>query len=282
MSNQNSTCTCKPFFGCVCNQEVPAKVIEIINAFGGIHNINAFSNSVSELRYDVKDLTKVSSQNLKALGASRVEVFEATKHIQADFGTVTEELNFEIRKYAQILVKQEPKDTNTRGKLNNAQSSIKTANLEHLNVLAPVSGEILPLTSLNDGIFSEGLVGAGLVIKLKENSGKLKLVAPFDGKITMLPASKNQFLFTNSHGVELVIVIGLDSYKLNGIGINLLAQVNSEVAAGQNLFELDLDQFANEKIDTRIIICASYSSSLTKIANQATEAKTGSSLFDLV
>lgn len=282
MSNQNNTCICKPFFGCVCNQEVPAKVIQIVEAFGGIHNINAFSNSVSELRYDLKDVSLVQSETLKTLGASKVTIFQDTKHVQAQFGDVVEELNFEVRKYAQKLASQTTNHNNSVSANNEAKNTQKQA-LNTLNVLSPVDGQIIALSELKDGIFSEGLVGQGVAIKLSQTSGKIVLKAPFDGSITNLPASKNQFLFATKCGIEVIIILGQDSYKLNGIGINLLAPVNTELKAGQDLFELNLDQFSKEQIDTHIIICATHSSSLQTVVNKAQQqVKVGQNLFDLV
>ncbi|UWW01265.1 PTS transporter subunit EIIB [Mycoplasmopsis felis] len=54
------------------DNEVPKKVIDIVNAFGGIHNIVGFSNSVSELRYDLKNLSIVSKDDLIKQGATNI------------------------------------------------------------------------------------------------------------------------------------------------------------------------------------------------------------------
>ncbi|WP_027121158.1 PTS glucose transporter subunit IIA [Mycoplasma leonicaptivi] len=281
MSNTENKCPCKPFFGCVCYNEVPKKVLDVVEAFGGINNILGFNNSVSELRYDVKNVNLVSEEKLKKLGSKKVLILEGAKHIQVELGEIVEELNFEVKKYANLL---KSKEQNIEIKSDTNDSKSEKTDVKHSNemeVLAPVSGEIVLLKDLNDGIFSNNLVGNGLAIKFDLNSSKLSVKAPFKGKVTMLPANKNQFIFNSVCGNELVVILGLDSYKLNGIGINFKVKLNETVEAGQEIVELNLDNFKNENIDNHIVLSTTQFSKLNNISDLANKAQVSEKLFVL-
>lgn len=280
MSNLNKECNCKQFFGCVCGQEVPQNVIKIVEAFGGIHNINGFNNSVSELRYDLKNVNLVNVDELKKLGAKKVVILESSKHVQAEFGEIVQELNFEVKKYSNLLrtiVSEEIKSASTNTKNNTKEVQAET----NKSVLAPVSGKVISFAELNDGIFSENLVGNGVAILLNDKNSTSKVIAPFDGRITMLPASKNQFIFRSNSGVELVILLGQNSFKLDGLGIESRVKLNEEVKAGDTLFDLDLKRFTTENIDKHIVISTTNFSSLKNIKDRSTEAIQGQKLFEL-
>lgn len=97
----------------------------------------------------------------------------------------------------------------------------------------------------------------------------------------MLPASKNQFIFRSNSGVELVILLGQDSFKLDGLGIESRVKLNEEVKAGDTLFDLDLKRFTTENIDKHIVISTTNFSSLKNIKDRSTEAIQGQKLFEL-
>ncbi|BBU47541.1 PTS glucose transporter subunit IIA [Mycoplasmopsis felis] len=277
--NKTDMCECKPFFGCVCGHEVPKKVIDIVNAFGGIHNIVGFSNSVSELRYDLKNLSIVSKDDLIKQGATNITFFYDQNHIHVEFGDVVEELNFEIKKYSQILKKQEQNtQTNTTKETKNkTEFEIE----KELEVLSLTNGKVIGLKELNDGIFSEGLVGNGFAIKMDTNQKSIDLVAPFDGKITNVPANKNQFIFKSNNGVELLVLIGLDSHKLNGIGFISKVQPNTEVKSNQVIMQIELEKFVKENIDTHLIITITSDSRLKNITQLESNSILGKKLFKL-
>ena len=83
-----------------------------------------------------------------------------------------------------------------------------------LIVKAPVSGEVKPLASLNDGVFSEALLGPGCVIQ----PGEDELTAPFAGEVVMVAATKHAIGLMSDEGVELMLHVGLDTVNLNGEG----------------------------------------------------------------
>lgn len=97
-----------------------------------------------------------------------------------------------------------------------------------LIVKAPVSGEVKPLASLNDGVFSEALLGPGCVIEPNED----ELTAPFAGEVVMVAATKHAIGLMSDEGVELMLHVGLDTVNLNGEGFQVEVQPKTHVRAG--------------------------------------------------
>ncbi|WP_302557957.1 PTS sugar transporter subunit IIA [Holdemania filiformis] len=110
-----------------------------------------------------------------------------------------------------------------------------------LIVKAPVSGEVKPLASLNDGVFSEALLGPGCVIEPNED----ELTAPFAGEVVMVAATKHAIGLMSDEGVELMLHVGLDTVNLNGEGFQVEVQPKTHVRAGERLM-----RFSREQIQT--------------------------------
>ncbi|MFV8400995.1 PTS glucose transporter subunit IIA [Mycoplasma sp. 005V] len=268
------------------NNEISQKdlcnLAAIIDAFGGFDNILAFNNSVSQLRYDVKNIALVNVEELKRLGASDIKVFDAARHVQVSF-PYAEELNCLIKCSKEEL---KPLCSSVEANSNNhcgcaTKNDSNAQAVTELEVLAPVTGTTFALESLKDGVFSNGLVGKGFGIKLT-NETKAEVVAPFDGKIAMMPANKSQIILSNSsNGVEAVILFGKDSYKLDGIGFKAFVALNDSVKAGDKLFELDLNRFNNENINKDVLFVLTQDSKFQEITNLEAKATVGKKLFTL-
>ncbi len=106
-------------------------------------------------------------------------------------------------------------------------------------VKAPISGEVKPLSSLNDGVFSEKLLGEGCVIHANQEM----ICAPFDGCVEMLAVSKHAIGLKSDQGVELLIHVGLDTVNMEGEGFAFKVQEKETVKSGQPLMT-----FSKEKI----------------------------------
>jgi PTS system glucose-specific IIC component len=71
--------------------------LQLIRAFGGRSNIASLDACITRLRIKVEDVSKVSSEKLKALGAAGVVV--VGDGVQAIFGTQSENLKTEMQEY---------------------------------------------------------------------------------------------------------------------------------------------------------------------------------------
>ncbi|KAF9404219.1 hypothetical protein HW555_014450 [Spodoptera exigua] len=117
-------------------------------------------------------------------------------------------------------------------------------------ILAPVSGTIRNLEQCSDSVFSEGLLGKGLVILPQEN----QLVAPFDGVVSALMPEKHAIGLTSKDGVELLIHIGIDTVAMNGAGFKTFVSIGDTVTSGQQLVTFDRQLIASQGYSTEIPI----------------------------
>lgn len=110
----------------------------------------------------------------------------------------------------------------------------------HFN--SPLSGEVLELSKINDQTFSTGTMGSGFAIKPSDN----KIVAPFNGVVTMVFPTKHAVGLTSNNGLELLIHVGIDTVELNGKYFNSLVKTGDQVTVGQELMNFDLENIQKE------------------------------------
>ncbi|MDR0922458.1 MAG: PTS system trehalose-specific EIIBC component [Lactobacillales bacterium] len=109
--------------------------------------------------------------------------------------------------------------------------------LPEIDVESPLVGHVLPLSEANDPVFSEGMLGVGVVIEPKEG----KLYAPFDGDVVTLFPTGHAIGLVNEEGAELLIHIGLDTVKLEGKYFTMHVKQGDTVKQGDLLIEFDKD-----------------------------------------
>lgn len=107
-------------------------------------------------------------------------------------------------------------------------------------LLAPVTGWAAPLGEVPDAVFSQRMLGDGLAIDPTE--GEVR--APFDGVITVLPASRHAVSIRSDEGFEVLIHVGLETVALQGRGFIAHAAEGDRVKAGDRLLTFDLDTVA--------------------------------------
>lgn len=136
----------------------------------------------------------------------------------------------------------EPKKSATKGK-------------QHLNgatVLSPMQGTLHSLKHVDDGMFSEEILGQGVAIEPSEGT----VVSPVNGTVSAVFDSKHAIGLTSEDGIELLIHIGIDTVQLNGEGYEYLIQKGQEVQIGDKLIQFDLEGIKSQgyKTITPIVI----------------------------
>lgn len=117
-------------------------------------------------------------------------------------------------------------------------------------IYAPISGEIVPIESISDVVFSEKILGDGVAIK--SSSGRV--VAPISGKLTQLFSESHAFMIENEN-LTLFIYFGIGA-TFNKEQTITHCQVGDNVEIGELIFEVDLSFFDehNEPLFTPIIV----------------------------
>ena len=108
-----------------------------------------------------------------------------------------------------------------------------------LKVVAPMKGEVKPITEVPDPVFAEKMMGDGFCV-FPEILSAAQVVSPVDGEVVNLFPTGHAVGIRTSGGLEVLVHIGIDTVKLQGKGFRILVTEGAKVTAGQPLMEVDL------------------------------------------
>jgi sugar PTS system EIIA component len=109
-------------------------------------------------------------------------------------------------------------------------------------LVAPIDGIVIDISEVPDKVFAERMAGDGVAI---ESSGNI-VVAPADGKLTMIFKTNHAFGITTSEGIEILVHIGIDTVALEGNGFERLAEEGQEIKAGKPIIKLNRDEIVKK------------------------------------
>lgn len=120
-------------------------------------------------------------------------------------------------------------------------------------ILAPLSGQVVPLDQVPDDVFAQKVLGDGLAIL--PNSGRI--LSPVDGEVTTVAETLHAYGFATADGLEILVHVGLDSVSLKGEGYKAHVKPGDKVKAGDLVAEVDLNLLAAKGISTitPVVIC---------------------------
>ncbi len=132
-----------------------------------------------------------------------------------------------------------------------------------VTVCAPLTGEAVALSEVNDLTFAEEIMGPGMAIIPTEG----KVVSPVNGTVAMIFETKHAIALVDDNGTELLIHVGLDTVKLGGKYFTAHVKAGDKVKVGSPLVDFDLNGIKGEGYDiiTPVIVTnsAEYSSVLS-------------------
>ncbi len=130
-------------------------------------------------------------------------------------------------------------------------------------ICAPLTGEAVALSEVNDLTFAEEIMGPGMAIIPTEG----KVVSPVNGTVAMIFETKHAIALVDDNGTELLIHVGLDTVKLGGKYFTAHVKAGDKVKVGSPLVDFDLNGIKGEGYDiiTPVIVTnsAEYSSVLS-------------------
>ncbi|MGF6844026.1 phosphoenolpyruvate-protein phosphotransferase [Paraburkholderia youngii] len=120
------------------------------------------------------------------------------------------------------------------------KSNLMSHSEDHIVLLAPLTGPVVPLAKVPDPVFSGGMFGDGIGVDPLEG----RLVAPCDGVVTHLARTGHAVTLESAEGAQILLHIGIDTVGLNGKGFAPMVGQGAQVRAGDVLIEFDQDQVA--------------------------------------
>ena len=105
-------------------------------------------------------------------------------------------------------------------------------------VVAPISGNILPLSEVPDEVFAQKMVGDGIAI---EPTASGVMLAPASGRVEKIFDTNHAFSIVTPAGIEIFVHFGMDTVQLEGKGFERIAEEGAVVKLGDPLIKYDYD-----------------------------------------
>jgi glucose PTS system EIICBA or EIICB component len=220
----------------------------ILDAMGGKQNIAHLDACITRLRVSVNDIKNVDKNRLKKLGAAGV--LEVGNNIQAIFGPRSETIKGEMKDImegrAPSVVQKAP-EKGVEQQIEEVNPGVLQNERKGNDVfVAPLKGEIKPITEVPDQVFSGKMMGDGFAIVPTDGM----VVSPVDGKIVNLFPTKHALGILSDNGLEILIHVGIDTVNLKGQGFETLVSENERIEKGQPLLKVDLDYIKEHAAST--------------------------------
>ncbi|MCC3160889.1 MAG: glucose PTS transporter subunit IIA [Mollicutes bacterium PWAP] len=228
----------------------------IIMALGGWDNIKKYSNCATRLRYDIVSKDKVDTNSLKEYPSNAVGVsFIGNGHIQVIIGPAVDSLNTNIKANIGADLNFDSSSSKIETKTKSSSKSLA------LPVIAKSVGvgTLRSLKSLNDGVFSNGIMGKGVVVSLSaKKSGSV--FSPVSGTLSTVFPTGHAYGITTDEGVEILVHIGVDTVNLNGKGFESQVKQGDKIESGAILAKVDLE-FVRKNAPTADVVVLAVPSS---------------------
>lgn len=145
--------------------------------------------------------------------------------------------------------------------------------MKQVHLLTPVAGQLVPLESVHDPVFSQGMMGQGFGIEPTDG----QVVAPISGKVTMVAASLHAIGFTGNNGLEVLVHLGIDTVELaDRPPFKVNVQVGDTVEAGEKVAMMDLAAITSANKDTTVIMAVTNTADMvTKLTPELGEVRAG-------
>lgn len=238
---------------------------QILDGLGGLENISDLSCCATRLRVTLHRPSKLNKEKLLATGAAAVVA--NGDGVQVVCGPEVTVIHARLQDYiAQIIPASSSTADNsaavptTSAEVSNPAVSAEAKASDNLSVAdaitdivyAPCNGTVIPLTEINDGVFSEGYIGEGLAIEPVDGS----FYAPFDCSVAMVFDTHHAIALHTANDTELILHVGLDTVKLNGQHLEVFVQEGQEIQKGDLILRADLEgiQSAGCRTVTPVII----------------------------
>lgn len=262
----------------VAGSENDQQVADVIYLLGGPDNIDYVDACMTRLRVTVKDTNLVGAEDAwKAAGAMGLMV--RGTGVQAIYGPKSDILKSDIND----LLDNGAAIPAPSSKLTNQDASAsETASTEEItfkgvttDMKAPVEGQLLAISSVNDPVFSEKMMGDGYAIEPVADAVFAPVYAPVSGKVVSIFPSHHAVGIETKDGLEVLLHMGLDTNTMQAKVFGLTIEVDQEVTAGQEIGRIDLAAIENAGKEKTVVVVITNSDKLASLEVTATDHKDG-------
>lgn len=225
------------------------QVIQVIHLLGGKENIKDVDACMTRLRVSVNDKDKVATETeWKKAGAMGLIVKD--NGVQAVYGPKADVLKSDIEDLLQSGADiPEPEEAIVQPTvLDDSDGAGFTGHVHKLRSVA--DGEVMDITSVNDPVFSQKMMGEGYAVKPESE----EVVSPVDGEIISIFPTKHAIGIRTNDGIEVLVHMGIETVQMKQPASRVVVNDGQKVKAGDTLAYMDLVAVRAEGKDTTIII----------------------------
>lgn len=124
-----------------------------------------------------------------------------------------------------------------------------------LNISAPISGQLIALSDVDDPIFAKEGLGKGFAIKPSDGC----VYAPFDAMVRQVFTTRHAVGLVSEDGIVLLIHIGIGTVKLKGTGFVSYVVEGEHVKKGDKLIEFWDPAIKKAGLDDTVIVTVTNS-----------------------
>ena len=202
---------------------------QIVQGLGGRANISDVDCCITRLRCTVHDPAKVDRRLLGATGASGVIC--KGQGVQVVYGPRVSNIKSDLEAYLAA-----PESGSAQGTATLAPAPEKVpAPGGPIVIASPLSGRVIPLEEVADGVFSEKMVGDGFAVEPADD----RLYAPADCTVTTVFGTRHAIGLTTPEGCELLIHVGIDTVELGGAPFTIRVREGDTLKKGDPIGSFD-------------------------------------------
>lgn len=121
---------------------------------------------------------------------------------------------------------------------------------DNKTILAPADGAVVPLSEVDDPVFSTGAMGDGIAIDPSDD----KIYSPVSGEVTLVAPTKHGIGLKTDSGMEVLIHLGIDTVELNGAPFDINVKPGEKIKAGKLLGLMNRNQVESAGKKTTIMV----------------------------
>ena len=107
---------------------------------------------------------------------------------------------------------------------------------KQLEIAAPLTGKVIPVTEVPVPVFAEKVLGDGIAVDPTEGT----VYSPVDGTIFQIAHTFHAMGIESDDGLEILVHLGIDTVKLEGKGFQSFVEVGQKVKKGDKIMEMDI------------------------------------------
>ena len=145
--------------------------------------------------------------------------------------------------------------------------------INNKKLLAVMDGNVLPLSSVPDEVFSSGMLGGGFAIDPTADN----VYSPVSGRVDSVTDTRHAYTIHSDDGLDVLVHIGIDTVTLGGDGFISLVEAGDSVRAGDIIARVDIDRIKHSGLSAISPVIIANSDELKSYDVKAGQVRGGKS-----